>query len=124
MRSLEPTEHQSQACFVDWLRLKRIWHYAVPNGAYLGSDPRGRAIQMQKLKAEGFSSGVPDMVIPYRTTEYGGLYCEMKRKGKRVEPEQTEWHEFLRGQGYAVHVCYSADEAIAATMHYFAGVPK
>ena len=123
--NLTASEHQEQAAFVDWLKLKGIRHYATPNGAYLGRDPVGRAIQMKKLKAEGFSPGVPDLVIPYRTSEYGGLFIEMKRKGgSKVSDEQKDWLAFLEGQQYFAQVCYSADEAITATMHYFKGVPK
>ncbi len=115
------SEHDEQAAFHTWLDLKRIWHYAVPNGAYFGRDPIGRAIQMKKLKAEGFSAGVPDMVIPYQNNEYGALYIEMKKKGGKVSDEQKAWLEFLESQNYATKICYSADEAIAATMHYFRG---
>lgn len=123
--NLTASEHQEQAAFVAWLRLKGIRHFATPNGAYLGRDAIGRAIQMKKLKAEGFSAGVPDLVIPYRTSEYGGLFIEMKRKGgSKVSDEQKDWLSFLETQHYFAQVCYSSDEAITATMHYFKGVPK
>lgn len=117
----DPTEHQSQSAFVHWLRLKHIKCFAVPNGAYLGANAATRAIVMRKLKEEGFDPGVPDLWIPYRTTIHSGLVIEMKRKGGRVSPEQNDWITFLSLQNWKVAVCYSADEAIEMTLHYFGG---
>ena len=113
---LHASEHDEQAAFVEWLRLKRIRHFAVPNALKVGGVKL-----MAYMKAEGLSSGVPDLVIPYRTLEFGGLYIEMKKKGGKVKPEQIEWHEFLRGQNYRVVVCYGAEEAIVETIRYFNG---
>ena len=113
---LTASEHQEQAAFVQWMKLKKIRHYAVPNALKVGGVKL-----MSYLKAEGLTPGVPDLVIPYKTVDFGGLYIEMKKKGGRVKPEQTEWHEFLALQNYRVAVCYSADEAIAATIRYFNG---
>jgi len=113
---LHASEHEIQAAFVQWLRLKKIWHFAVPNALKVGGVKL-----MAYLKAEGLTAGVPDLIIPYRTKEYGSLAIEMKRRGGTVKDNQKEWHEFLRGQGYRVVVCYSADEAIAETIHYFNG---
>ena len=113
---LNASEHQEQAAFVEWLNLKGLWHYAVVNALKAGGVKL-----MMYLKKEGLRPGVPDLVIPYKTHDFGGLYCEMKKKGGRVKPEQAKWHEFLRGQGYQVCVCYSADEAIEATLRYMNG---
>ncbi len=114
--NLEPNEHQSQAAFVQWLKLKNIRHFAVPNSLKVGGVKL-----MSYLKAEGLTAGVPDMMIPYRRHLCGGLFIEMKAKKGRVKPEQTEWHEFLRSEGFRVVVCYSTEEAIEATTRYMKG---
>ena len=113
---LVATEHEEQKAFVDWLKLKNLRHFCVANALKVGGVKL-----MAYLKAEGLTAGVPDMVIPYRTSEYGGLYVEMKKKGGRVKPNQAEWHRFLESQNYFVQVCYSADEAIACTIRYMNG---
>lgn len=113
---LSTSEHAEQAAFVEWLDLKHLRFFAVPNALKVGGVKL-----MSYLKAEGLRAGVPDLIIPYRSGGYGSLAIEMKKKGGTVKPKQKEWHEFLRGQGYQVSVCYSADEAIATTIRYMNG---
>jgi hypothetical protein len=111
-----PSEHQEQAAVVGWLRAHGIDFFSVPNGASLAGDVRGRARQMVKLKAEGLTPGVPDLMI---TTPWGAgaiviTAIEMKRrKGGKVSKEQKAWinkHEKL--PGWCVVVCHGAEDAI------------
>ena len=58
---------------------------AIPNGL------RTSIRQAVKAKAEGLSSGFPDITVPHYN-----LYIEMKRqKGGVVSQEQKEWHQYL-----------------------------
>ena len=53
-----PTEAQEQMQFVQWLRLKNIAHFRVPNETFTRSWK-----QKNMNKALGVSKGVPDLFI-------------------------------------------------------------
>ena len=98
-------ERDEQIAVVQFLRVKKIPFYAVPNG---GSR---HMIEAARMKQEGVSSGVPDLVIFLPTKS---LYIEMKRKkGGRVSPTQKQWIETINQYPYAhAVVCHGATEAI------------
>jgi hypothetical protein len=98
------TEHEEQSDLVQWLRLKEIRHFAVPNG-----NLRSRGVAGQ-LAAEGVSPGVSDLVILPEAGEDDQrlpiVFLEMKRsRGGRLSDDQREFlgHiEALAGCGYPV----------------------
>lgn len=99
-----PSEHLEQVQFVSWFKKNhpRTRILAVPNG-----DSRSKSAGA-RLKAEGVSRGVPDLLIP----EWF-LWIEMKRqKGGRVSAEQKDWISYLQGCGYYCVVCKGAEDAI------------
>ena len=98
-----PTEHEEQRELVRWFRQTYKWVriFAIPNGGARSPATAGR------LKAEGVSSGVPDLCIPAWR-----LWVEMKRtKGGSVSPEQKDWIKYLEDVGYCVKVCKGAEDA-------------
>lgn len=100
-----PTEDQEQAAFVQWLRLKGLPHFRVPNETFTRSWK-----QKAKNKALGVVSGVPDLFVVA-----GGrlVAVEMKRqKGGVVSASQAEWLKTLQGAEIACVVAKGADEAI------------
>lgn len=105
-----PLEHDEQAAFVQWLRLKDIRHNATPNGGH-------RAAKTAKwLKAEGVSPGFPDITVwPEAGSGLPVLYVEMKRRaGGRPSAEQAEWVAYLDSlPGHKACVCKGALQAIA-----------
>jgi hypothetical protein len=99
------SEHMEQALFVQWFRrtFPDVRILAVPNGG-----GRSRS-QGAKLKVEGVSAGVPDLLIPS-----GMVWVEMKRsKGGTVSADQKDWHAYLRGIGQTVIVGYGFEDARA-----------
>lgn len=133
-RAVRATEHQEQVAVLDFWRhackgygLPEFALLSVPNGAVLAGDSRRRAMQMNRLKAEGLRAGVPDLFLAYprvhavsRNLEIPGLWIEMKRKPNEPSDAQLEVMAYLRHHNYAVALCYSADEAIAAIKGYLA----
>ena len=125
MSTAEPTEHASQCAVIEWWgwnckrwKLPPYALFAVPNGG-----ARHIAVAA-KLKAEGVRAGVPDLLLavtvgnePFRI-ECPGLFIEMKKKPNKPSKEQVAVIDYLRGGGYDVCVCYSADEAITAIEAY------
>lgn len=106
-----PTEHDEQAALIEWAEqqsasipeLAKL--VAVPNfSGRLGKVPPAAAkIQAAKLNAEGRRKGYPDLLLDVARGGYHGWRGEMKRRKKStVEPEQGEWHAWLRAQGYFV----------------------
>jgi hypothetical protein len=106
-----PSEHFEQRELVCWFRRKwpDVRIFAIPNGGYRSRATAGR------LKAEGVSSGVPDLCIPAWR-----LWVEMKRtKGGSVSPEQKDWIKYLEDVGYCVKVCKGAEDAKKQIQAFF-----
>jgi hypothetical protein len=98
-----PTEHEEQRELVRWFRqtYKGVRIFAIPNGGARSPVTAGR------LKAEGVSSGVPDLFIPAWK-----LWIEMKRtKGGTVSAEQKDWIKYLEEVGYCAKVCKGVEAA-------------
>lgn len=126
------SEHGHQSAFMlallRWSPEVHAHTFAVPNGAALaerGKSPQARltgAIRMNRLKAEGLKTGVPDVFVawPQPGGMYAGLFIEFKVADKGViGPDQKTWRERLQSRGYAVRTVFSWKEAINATCSYF-----
>lgn len=94
--------------------------FAIPNGG-----KRGKA-EAARLKAEGVTAGVPDLMLAVVTDDYPGLYIEMKRPDGlgKVSKDQRELIDLLRQQGYRVEVCHGAKEAWDVVTVYLADYGK
>ena len=102
---LVPTEHIEQVVVVNWMRTKhpKHWIFAIPNG-----EKRHMSVA-KRLKAEGVTSGVPDLFIPSLR-----LWIEMKRiKGSKTTQEQKDWIKYLNDCGYSAFICNGAEAAKA-----------
>ena len=76
-------------------------------------------MQAGKAKASGMLSGVPDLFLPVKNKYFFGLYIEMKSAKGRVSVEQSRYLKCAAENGYAVSVCYSANEAIKRIEDYY-----
>lgn len=125
-RNLERvSEYQEQCAVIDWwdwwaptkgydVRLL----FAVPNGAYLGRDPKQRMITMKALKRAGLRPGALDLVLAIPRPPFCGLFPEMKALDGREGADQIEYVDLLRSQGYRAEFCYGADDAIETIKGY------
>lgn len=101
-----PTEAEEQIKLVQWLRLKNLPHFRVPNETYTKSWR-----QKNMNKALGVSKGVPDLFVIV-----GGklIAIEMKRtKGSVTSREQIDWIERLNKAGVRSTIAKGCQEAIA-----------
>lgn len=87
---------------------------AIPNGG-----KRTKVVAM-KLKAEGVKKGYPDLVLDVPRGGYHGWKGELKVRGGRVKPEQAQWHDQLRRQGYRVDVRIGWEAMRDALLEYLA----
>ncbi len=106
-----PTEHEEQRELVRWFR--QTWPsvriFAIQNGGHRSPATAGR------LKAEGVSSGVPDLFIPA-----WGLWVEMKRsKGGSLSAEQKDWIAYLESVRFCCIVGKGADDAKGKLQAFF-----
>lgn len=109
-------EHKTQCACVRWFRLKypklRNILFAIPNGG------RRDAITGAKLKEEGATSGVSDLILLKRNRFYGGLCVEMKKLGGYQSPAQKEWQKDVEANGAKYVVCRSLDEFMKVVTDY------
>lgn len=87
--------------------------YAIPN-----SGKRHIKVATE-MKAEGQKSGYPDMGLDTARGIYHGFRCELKTEIGTAQPNQVEYAEKLREQGYCVVFCYGFDAAVTAILEYW-----
>lgn len=100
-----PTEDEEQSVVVNYLRLRGIPHFHVPNSTYTKSWS-----QKRKNKMMGVVPGVPDLFFFVGGKPYA---IELKRRKMGVVSSyQKEWLETLNNNGVRAIVARGADEAI------------
>lgn len=106
-----PSETHEQRCLVDWLRLRRVKFFSVPNGAVLGG--RNRYALLGRLRAEGLLPGAPDLVLIDRAPTTGRpVAVEMKRRvGGELSRDQRAVHNAMRAAGWDVVVAWGYESA-------------
>ena len=115
-----PTEAQEQAALMEWAHLSAarlpgvelLFH--IPNGEL---RDKGTAV---RLKQQGVSAGVPDLLLPVARGGYHGLWLELKRADHSNHPSalQHAWIARLECEGYRCVVAYGANAAIDAIENY------
>ena len=101
-------EDELQKNCVTWFRLQYPKHrqmlFAVPNGGNRNIREAAR------LKAQGVTAGVADLILLVGNSMNNALCIEMKiGKGKQSE-NQIEWEKSAVSHGNAYVVCRSFDE--------------
>ena len=97
-----PKEHDEQVVVCEYLDMRHVCYFAVPNG---GSRHK---VEAKRMKRAGVKSGVPDLILPGHR-----IAVEMKRtSGSKTSPEQLEWVDKLRLMGWRVYIATGATDAI------------
>lgn len=100
-----PSEDEEQSVVVNYLRLKGIPHFHVPNSTYTKSWS-----QKRKNTMLGVVPGVPDLFFFVGGRAYA---VEMKRRKMGVvSSHQKEWLETLNNNGVKAVIAKGADAAI------------
>lgn len=112
MKHLE--DNLQQTC-VTWFRYrypqKIIFH--VPNGG------RRSFLEAVRLKKQGVTKGVPDIVVLEPSSAQHGLFVELKVGKNKLTKEQSEFFEKLKLRNYEAKVCYSLEDFQKITYEYF-----
>ena len=96
-------EHNIQVAIVQYLRLRGFEVFAIPNGG------RRDAVTGAKLKAEGVSAGVADMIILFPLGNV--LFVEVKTAKGRQSPEQKAFQERVESLGFNYVIWRSVEDA-------------
>lgn len=96
-------EHNIQVGIVQYLRLRGFEVFAIPNGG------RRDAVTGAKLKAEGVTAGVADMIILLPIGN--ALFVEVKTAKGRQSPEQKAFQERVEKLGFNYVIWRSVEDA-------------
>ena len=116
-------EHRIQCAIVKW------FYYAYPayRGGCLFAVPNGghRNIQTAaRLKAEGVTSGVADLLLLVPKRDYHGLCVEVKTPVGRQSENQKNWQRIIEAQGYRYEIVRSLDEFAELVRWYLNEPPR
>jgi hypothetical protein len=71
------------------------------------------------MKAQGFKSGFPDLMVFAKNSKYDILFLEFKREKKGVvSQKQKNWIEWLNNNGYFAKVVKGNSEAVEVLEQY------
>lgn len=104
------TERALQRSIIQYLALRGIFAFAVPNGAYLHGTKQQRERIAAAMKRDGMVSGAPDLVLVSKTGGVG--FLEVKTDIGRVSGNQKVVHERIAKTGAPIAVVRSVDDVI------------
>ena len=101
-------EHEIQKAICEYLDIRKICYWAVPNGGKRSKSEAGR------LKVEGVKSGVPDLCLIYDGMYYG---LEVKKPATStpkgyLTKNQKIMHTKIEAAGGTVKTVYSVADVI------------
>lgn len=114
------SEHLHQSAFFEFIRKSRRAlinvSFAIPNG---GSR---QAVEAARLKVEGVTAGIPDVMIAFPTNGSPGLFLEFKGMNAKDKPSavQVEKLQALRDAGYIAVVVHGWAQGVEALNLYLA----
>lgn len=122
-------EHESQAAVFNWFSMAfprlEMFFISYTSGAMLGGKNKYGGIN--KLKKEGWRSGVPDFAIFVPVGGFHGLFIEMKadkKTDKSLSVDQVKYLTALTSQGYFTARCSGFNEAMECIKNYMSGSLK
>ena len=109
-------EHQIQCACITWFRLQypKFSHviFAVPNGGLRSK------VEAKKLKAEGTTAGVSDLILLKSNRLHGALCIEMKTEHGTQSDAQKAWQKEVEANGNKYVVCHSLEEFMIEVKDY------
>ena len=105
---MKDLEHRLQCMCVRWFNLQhaslRGTLFAVPNGG------QRNALVAAKLKDEGVTAGVADLLLLVPNATHHALCIEMKTEKGRQSEKQKEWQALIEEKGYRYEVVRNFEE--------------
>lgn len=120
-RRLEQTE---QLALMKWARHVELGGETLFD--HLIHVPNGGArskVEGAIFKAMGVKAGVPDILLPLKTSLYGAGWWELKVGNNKPDERQLELHARLRAGGHYVQTYWHWSEAAADILRYLQAGP-
>lgn len=116
-------EHKIQCAIVKWFyyaypQYRGGLFFAVPNGGHRNIQTAAR------LKAEGVTAGVSDLILLVSKQGYHALCIEVKTLKGRQSENQKAWEAKVEAQGFKYALVRSLDEFAELVRWYLDEVPK
>ncbi len=112
-------EDQEQLALMKWAQLvtvndRTLFDHLihVPNGGWRSP------IEAARFKGMGVKAGVPDILLPVRTSQYGAGWWELKVGQNKPTEQQLQWHALLRACGHYVQTYWHWGEAAKDILRY------
>lgn len=100
------------------------WSAYIPQLKYMFAIPNGGSRDVREavnLKRQGVKRGVSDIFIPIPTSNYHGMFLELKVGKNKPSKEQVAFLQFVNRVGYCGVVCYGFEEAVITIQKYLKG---
>lgn len=119
-----PTETEESKAVVKWWgEASGIYGLAPESLIHIPNEGKRSFRVAARLKAEGMRPGTPDFFLAVPRGGFHGLWVEMKRRrGGIVSDNQRLMLGIMEAQGYAVQVCYGAEQALDTIQGYLRNV--
>lgn len=109
-------EHHLQTACVGWFRIQypslATMLFAVPNGGARNE------VTGSRLKDEGVTAGVADLLLLVANGTHHGLCIEMKTRTGRQTESQRLWQAAVEAQGYRYEVVRDVMQFVAVVQDY------
>ncbi len=100
-----------QAAVVTWWRFA-CRKYGVPEEALLRVAGEGaEGVPKRSLRRQGARCGAADLFLAVPCGRSFGLWISLRRRGRRMTPEEKEFFSSMTSLGYDAALCRSRDEA-------------
>ena len=92
-----------------WLK-KELYLRKLPQLFYhVANERKATPAQHNRLKLQGVLGGVSDVVLPLKSGEYSGVYCELKTKRGCPDLDQKNFLHAVAKEGYLAVVVNDLD---------------
>lgn len=117
-------ETKVQIAIVKYIKLK--YPFAKDHICMIGNEGKRTAQGHLLAKRMGMRKSASDLFIAWPTSEYYGLWLEIKKDGWKMLPSnkehtesQLDFLEQMKNVGYQGKMCVGLDECIACVDEYF-----
>lgn len=116
VRSKRHTESNEQIAAMDWLRLQHP--EVAKHTMHIGNERKASYYAGYIMKRMGVLKGASDLFIAWPTSDYHGLFIEIKSLTGKPSEDQVTFINRMVAKGYYACFCYGAEEVISTINWY------
>lgn len=122
-RPRQHLEDDEQALVIQWARMHEFKYPALRYLFHVPNGGKRDAREAARLQAQGVIAGVADLVLPYPSREYHGLFIELKAEGGKLSENQRAFLQAMVSRGYCAQVAVGSKAAIEL-IEWYLQIPK